>query len=424
MSNKTLIPALTAKVGEWNYYICVMKYAQAAKEIGFAFELGGNSDLNTLIQRGISERTKDIVSYLLKSKNRFLGSLIVAAWGGHPQYIPVKMDESDEVIEGLDSNFGVLTFDGSQQYFALDGQHRLKAIKEAIKKNPELGNEEISVILVSHYNTEKGRENTRRLFSNINKNAKSTSLSENIALDEDDGFAIINRQLLTDDEFFKEEGRVSVFSKQGDNGNIKLATSVTQSSPSLLSLKQLYEIVCDLGFELNAEMNNKHIRPSDEVLEESFKAIQQRIHGLMEACGDIESKYMSAENPKDLRLPTPQTEGHPFMRGIVQRSVSKVVRNIIDMNLLPWKDVLERLSKLSWRLGDSPWCSVIHSNEGKVKMLTNRDHKALLESLLMCHLAPQSKQEIKRARKQFSALFGNAKYPISEEELFVNLSNE
>ena len=421
MANKTLIPALSAKVGDWSYYICVMKYAQVAKEIGFAFELGGNSDLNTLIQRGISDRTKDIVSYLLTSPKRFLGSLIVAAWGGHPQYIPVKMDDSDGVIEGLDSNFGVLTFDGGQQYFALDGQHRLKAIKEAIKKNPELGNEEISVILVSHYNTEEGRESTRRLFSNINKNAKSTSSSENIALDEDDGFAIINRQLLTDDDFFKEDGRVSIFSKKSDDGNIKLATSVGQSSPALLSLKQLYEMVSDLGFNLNKEMSNKNIRPSDATLEDSFKIIQERIDELFKACGDIKNKYLASPNPKELRTPTPPIDGHPFMRGIVQRSVSKVARNIIDTKLLSWEIVLERLGSLNWRLGDAPWCAVVHSEDGKVRMLTNRDNKKLLEDLLMCHIAPQSKKEIRRARKQFSTLFGGAKYPVSEDALFSNL---
>jgi DNA sulfur modification protein DndB len=30
----------------------------------------------------------------------------------------------------------VLTFDGTQQYFVPDGQHRLRAIKDALKQTP------------------------------------------------------------------------------------------------------------------------------------------------------------------------------------------------------------------------------------------------------------------------------------------------
>ena len=64
MANKTFIPALEARVGDWKYYICMMKYAEVARQVSFAHELGGNRDLGSMIQRGIGDRTKDIVSYL------------------------------------------------------------------------------------------------------------------------------------------------------------------------------------------------------------------------------------------------------------------------------------------------------------------------------------------------------------------------
>lgn len=70
MSNKTFIPAFKAKVGDWQYYICIMKYAEVARQVAFAYELGSNTDLETMIQRGISERTKEITEYLLKSEHR------------------------------------------------------------------------------------------------------------------------------------------------------------------------------------------------------------------------------------------------------------------------------------------------------------------------------------------------------------------
>lgn len=417
MANKTLIPALKAKVGDWNYYICVMKYAQVAKEFSFAYELSSNPDLSELLQRGLGERTSDIVEYLLKSEHRFLGSLIVAAYGGDPHYVPVQMDEQDELTRGLDSGFGVLTFDGSQQYFALDGQHRLKAIKDAIKQKPDLGKDEISVILVSHYDTNEGQERTRRLFTNINKNAKSTSSTENIALDEDDGYAILNRRLINENSFLKSKGRVSVYKKQMGDGTLSIATNVSDSDKAAVtSIKQLYEIVKYLSFETAIANHNVKIRPSDEHLESSFDIITKRIDELFIACGDV----MSLAEKDDLRPFRKNKEGasfeHPFLKGVIQKSISKVVSELIQDNLLTWSIALERLQNLQWRLDAAPWTSVVMFSDDKRKMLTNREFVGLLESVLKMHLAPKSKNDIKRTRKIYQDLKGVA-YPIEEKDL-------
>ena len=139
MPNRTFIPAFKARVGDWDYYICLMKYAEVRRGVEFAYALGGNKDLATMIQRGISERTKDITAYLINSPHRFLGSLIVAVWGGDPVYQAVQIADPDDLLKGIDSDFGLLTFDGSQRYFALDGQHRLKAITRSSQHQTRIG---------------------------------------------------------------------------------------------------------------------------------------------------------------------------------------------------------------------------------------------------------------------------------------------
>ena len=72
MSNRTLMLALRCKVDTWRYYICRMKYAEVARELHSPCDLSSNQELGRLIQRGISNRTKDITQYLLKSPHRFL----------------------------------------------------------------------------------------------------------------------------------------------------------------------------------------------------------------------------------------------------------------------------------------------------------------------------------------------------------------
>ncbi|MEW6426866.1 MAG: DNA sulfur modification protein DndB [Thermodesulfobacteriota bacterium] len=425
MSNRTLIPALSAKVGDWKYYICVMKYAQVTKEIQFAYELGGNSDLNSLIQRGISTRTKDIVDYLLNSQHRFLGALIVAVWGGNPNFISVEMENDEGLLNGLDNAFGVLTFDGSQQYFALDGQHRLRAIKDALKRNPELGNEEICVLLVSHYETPEGKERTRRLFTNINRYAKTTTKGENIALDEDDGFSIVSRRLINEHPFLKEDGRVIVFTRNDQEGEIKIAagTIPNGNKRAFTTITTLYEMIKDIGHELDISMNLSH-RPSDDVLEDSYNLISSRFDDLIKNCGNIPSKFLKTQSAKDIRCPKDkEAEGHPFMRSIVQRAVTRCVSKIIERGSIGWEEIMSRLNSLDWRLAAAPWVSVVSMNNNKVKMLTGRDYVSLLDELLLVHIAPSSKSEIRRAISNYKRIKNNS-YPLKDEYLFINLPSE
>jgi DNA sulfur modification protein DndB len=422
MTNKTFIPAFKASVGDWDYYICIMKYAEAARQIGFAYELGGNTDLGTMIQRGISARTQDIRDYLLTSTHRFLGALIVAVWGGAPEYVSIKMDDPDGMLAGIDREFGVLTLDGTQQYVALDGQHRLKAIKEAVQKNPDLGREDICIIMVAHYNSEEGKLRTRRLFTNINRNSKPTTGAENIVLDEDDGPAILTRRLLTEHPFLSRDKLVKVFTRNGPDGDLKLAAgNVAQTDQkSFTTIVNLYELVRDLCFDLDPAMRNRAARPSDEALEASYGLIAKRLDEIIEHAGNLRPQLEAGTSARDLRAPKGrEAEGHPFMRPIIQKAVVRVVSQIAAQQVLPWDTILDRLASLSWVIGDAPWTAVFNNQNSK--MITAKENAGLLDDLLYAHLAASSKQSITKVRKQFKDVRG-ATYPFSEQELQENLT--
>jgi len=428
MPSKTFVPAFKAHVGDWEYYLCLMSYAQVAREINFAYELGGNKDLGTMIQRGIGDRTEQITQYLLTNQHRFLGSLVVAAWGGHPEYIPLEMDDSAEqgMLAGVDREFGVLTFDGTHQFFALDGQHRLRAIKDAIKKDPDLASEDIGVIVVPHFDNEQGRVATRRLFTNINRNAVKTNQQENIALDEDDGFAILTRRFLDEHPFLGKEGVVQVFSKRGDEGELRLATrQVPVGGAAWTTIGVLYDVLRTLGFDLDGTMHKLTQRATDEVLDSSYDILSTRIDGLLAAAGDVRTRYEAAPSPKELRAPKGhEGDGHPFMRPVVQVQVVRALHHVIDQKLLTWDEALARLSKLDWRLASAPFVSVWTETpeaKSKGKMATSKDNATLLMSLLVAHLAPTTKAQIERALKDYRALKGKT-YPFKTEDLIGQLT--
>lgn len=417
MGNKTLIPAFKARVGDWNYYICHMKYGEVARQVGFAYELGGNQDLSTMIQRGISVRTAEITEYLLKSEHRFLGALIVAAWGGEPEYIPVEITDQDGLVTGLDRQFGVLTFDGTQQYFALDGQHRLKAIKDAIRKNPEIGAEDICVLMVAHFDTEDGRQRTRRLFTNINRNAKVTTGAENIVLDEDDGVAILTRRFLTDHHFLSETGRVKVISKSGDEGEMSLASNNIQKGDkhAWTTIKVLYDCLGYLTFDLHPSMRNASARPSNDVLDQSYLALSKRLDALLERCGELQQKLQSAPSARDVRAPKDkENEGHPFMRPVIQKAICRVVADVVQSGRITWGDAMLKLADLPWKLSEAPW-TCVYSPESS-KMFTTKEFSELLDRALVAHISPPSKAFVADFRKDYKAL-RNQRYPVSETDL-------
>ena len=248
-----LYPALVAQMGQWKYYIVKMKMRELASEVRFATEVYEDGTLDEAIQRDLNEgrARKQIVSFLTKRKDRFFSSLVVAAIGGQPKFYPVQISDDPQFAlfsdQGLDQSFGVLTFSGEQKYYALDGQHRLKAIKTLLDRNDPLSagcpqgfaDEELSVLVVVKREEpmEQFMEAYRRLFSSLNRYAKPTDRDTNIIMDEDDTFAILTRRIISEHEFFLWDGR------DKDSAKIKTQGKNIRANESYFtSLQTLYEM--------------------------------------------------------------------------------------------------------------------------------------------------------------------------------------
>lgn len=371
-----LYPALKAKMGSWSYYIIKMKMKDIVKEVEFASELYNSKTLDDAIQRTLNEgRVKrEIVKYLGLRDDRFFSSIVVAALGGNPKFMDVRITDDDrfELLRGgnIDEAFGVLTFDGGQKYYALDGQHRLKAIQTLIEQSesevPEMPSgfldEEMSVIMLVRDKSDDAefRRSYRRIFSSLNRYAKPTDRDTNIIMDEDDAIAILTRRLLIDHDFFQWKG--------GSVSSPKLKTkgkNMRSGEPHFTTLQTLYEMNEKLlktparerdGF---ATKQYKQFNPGEEELDALFEELCLYWNGLLEEIPILKSdptkmrEHAAGGDVSDSVLFWPI--GQELFADVVRILLNRRLPDPDSPKLAEVRTCVRVMRDVNWNLHEPPW---------------------------------------------------------------------
>lgn len=362
-----LIPVIRGTMGGRDYYIGKMTFQELAAKVLFFEDLhDSRDDLDVLLQRELSRRSAEMTQYLLRQSERFYGAIIVAAWGGRPGYMRVKME--DHPLLDDDFEFGLLKFDGRQRYFALDGQHRLKSIKDAIEKNGDLRDEEVSVVFVTHDRTDEGIVQTRRLFHTLNRYARPTSTGENIALDEDNVVSIATRMLLKSDIKSFDTRRIELAKRN-------LGKRQGDKFTSLAALWDFHYAVLEAVYAFKREREYLKYRPDASHIEQVYSAITMlwnEIRDRREVFATVESE---ARTPGEVREPEGDaSRGHLLFRPLGLSIYGDVIAYLLsEQDQLPipigtevprkvWTTVLDRIESLPLCIGSLPWRGTIFRN--------------------------------------------------------------
>ncbi|MCA1579159.1 MAG: DGQHR domain-containing protein [Acidobacteria bacterium] len=414
------VPALRAQMGDWTYYVTVMKLGKVARECRLAEEIQTHADLDNLIQRAIEDRVnKEMVPYLLKEKQRFYGALVVAVYGGDPEFSPVKVEEHDLIDDTNRSSygFGLLRFDGSQVYYALDGQHRLKSIQEAIRLDADLAKEEIAVIILKHEETKTGMQRTRRLFSTLNRRAKPTTKGMNIAIDEDDSVAIVTRRLVKEHKYLQKLVLANV-----ESINSKQLNPSKKNDPYITTLAALYETNEILlgGYDggLQIDQDFKQFRRSYQDLDKYYNFLEKIWNRLFDKCPGFEVVLQGKKSPGDLRKkmdkdgPVLDDDGKPvpggsvFARPMGQFVIAELLRSVA-MNGRSIEDAIDAImSEVSMDIDDDPWVNVIWNPETR-NIQGGKKERGLLVSLLSFSLSLKGAPKIRELNKLYRDISGN-----------------
>ncbi len=383
------LPALRGVIGTWVYYSSLVSLKEIAKRVQFADEIHKSKQLSGMIQRKLqSTRSAQIASYIKTQPERFFNSLVVATYGGKPDWHAItsvnskgSVSELSNVSEEVLESVGFLTFHGDEKLFALDGQHRLAGIKKAVQEGlPEDHADEVSVIFVAHKVTPQGLEKTRRLFTTLNKTARPVSKGDIIALDEDDVMAICVRKLIEDTDYFSEKKIAFVASNNMPSTNLE----------SITTIGNLYDILAILFSESESSLKKKKVdlqrsRPADDELNAYFELAKSYVFLLSKNFAEFQS-FLSAASPSTIVAKHRGANGgkvifRPVGLDMLTRVVAKLTRT---MSL---EEAVKLASKLPRDLTSAPFATLLWNTT--TQTIGNSNNVTLREVLM--HMVGVSK---------------------------------
>ena len=414
-------PALRSRMGDWYYYVTTLPFREVAERVRPATELVTTRDMSEWIQRGIvEERARKIANYLMTRPQHFFPGIVVGVFLGEPTWYEIDVEDnvvlSDPAIDpSAQYSLGLLELDGTEQLYAIDGQHRIAGIRaaleqldthESIEHRDRLANEDLAVLFVSANIEREGQlERVRRLFTTLNKEAKKVSTAEIVALDEDDAAAIVTRWIAT-----RYDG-LRAFSSDVAEDLPQLIQLGTQDEippgnrRSVTTIVALYRMTRGIFQQDITALNKIHEgnRPDEEQLEDIYRqaiAIWDLLRDHDEALGSVLGSDPAEERAAEHRH---EQGGHILFRPMGLQSFGRALgllrRRQIDTAL-----AVRSLCKLPMSMSESPWMNVVWNPNTRRMMNDNQPVAVALFLHMVGHKPQSARMDLRRKYRELLGL--------------------
>ncbi|MFL6313951.1 MAG: DNA sulfur modification protein DndB [Terriglobales bacterium] len=339
---KVTFPAMEGQIGQRTYYACLMKLNAIPKM--FTFRDWAEFTAEDREQRILNKkRVPDIAKYILDNEDGYLFASITASYKNKADF--------NAVAHG--SSLGQLEMEFEDANFVInDGQHRCAAIAAAIKENPAIGEETISVLLFPY----ESKERVQQMFSDLNRFVVKTSKSLDILYDKRDVLSLVT---------LDASERVPEFKNMVD----KDAVSLPVRSPKLFSLAALYDANDELLKQVRISSQPSHdemVRLAVEFWTEVVKSIPAW------------SKVMNGDL-KALELRQESISSH----AVVLRALGAIGADLVKEDPENWKSRLMGLASVDWSKKNKDWenvCIIANS------VVSNRQARLATKAYLKRHL--------------------------------------
>ena len=371
---KVKFPAMEAIIGQRTYYACVMKLSSIPKMFTFTdwIEFTAEDREQRVLNK---KRIPDIARYVLDNEDGYLFSSITASYKCKVHFEPVSSD-------GL----GFLEMDLEEANFVInDGQHRCAAIAQAIKENPALREESISVLLFPY----ESKQRVQQMFSDLNRYVVKTAKSLDILFDQRDILAKVTLEVCES---------VPAFQGMVDKDNVSLPAR----SEKMFTLSSLY----DANQELLADKRNSDDAFFNELVTtgvDYWKTVSRFMPDWQRVKNGI--------RPIELRQENISTHS------VVLRALGGLGAEVMKQFPSDWKNRLADLSAVNWSKKNREWenvCMVANSvvSNRQARLAT----KAYLKRKLALPLTESEEKSIAHLTTRNSADAASPNGALAKEE--------
>ena len=242
-----------------------------------------------------------MAQYLLDNKKDYVFSAITASIDGKVAFVP--FGENGEI-----SRIGTLKIDMNSKFIINDGQHRRAAIAEALKKEPRLGDESISVVFF----IDKGLKRCQQMFADLNRYAIRPSKSLGLLYDHRDEIAQLTKMLAIKSTTFADLVEMEKSSLSPRSRKLFTLSAIHSANNALLNGKQITDVeeATNISIQFWNEVG-KHIKEWKWVKDSKITSgdIRQdfvHCHAIvLQALGTMGNKLLNlpkAEQKKRLKL--------------------------------------------------------------------------------------------------------------------------
>ena len=304
-------PAMRGRMGARHYYATIMSLSEIPRF--FKFNDWEQLTPELRAQRVLNESRVPVISkYIVDNEDSYLFSSITASYSAAEiNFTPLSEDVPD---------IGQIRLNLEEMEFIInDGQHRCAAIAQALKDNPAIAKDRISVLLFPMENIER----MQQMFSDLNRFAQRSSKSLNILYDHRDSLAALTNVVVE---------KVDVFRGLVDMERV----SIPIRSEKLFALSTLYDANKELlGNQIDPPGTDQHDKACDRAIQ-YWDALSEIIQDWKK----VSQGLVAAPAIRQEKISTHAT---------VLRALGGVGRVLGESYPDQWRDHLQHLSEVDWR---------------------------------------------------------------------------
>jgi DNA sulfur modification protein DndB len=299
-------PAIRGIQANREYYVtmCPLKLLKSMfpdDNKNFPPEIRAQRELN-------KNRVTPIRKYIIENQNSYVFSSIAASIDREVSFQPYGKDLIGRKI-------GTLSVPMDSHFIINDGQHRLAAIKEALKEDPSIEEETISIVIY----IDSGLKNSQQMFADLNRYAVRPTKSLGILYDHRDPLARLSNKLANNVKVFK--GMTE-----------KAKSSISNRSRKLFTLSGIYQATKRL---LQKNERDDISEKEEELAIEFWNTVGKNMPDWIAA---VEKKVATSELRSD----------YVHAHGIALQALAIAGNSLIKQSPSNWQKTLSKINEIDW----------------------------------------------------------------------------